>query len=220
MRSSFVSILWSFQANQSPKRESLMRQIYCAGPLFNKAERDEMSEIAAVLEDAGYSTFLPHRDGLELARLLPELRKLGSDASKADETMERAIFSLDVYQLLSCSDGVVANLNGRVPDEGTVVEASLAWHSGKALVLYKADARTILNGSDNPMLVGLGNFRVVNDIHEIPEALSQELRISHEDRISTVLQLGEQIASARKRTQNRAEMAQMLLSHFTPALKS
>jgi nucleoside 2-deoxyribosyltransferase len=194
-----------------------MPQIYCAGPLFNKAERDEMSEIAATLEGAGYSTFLPHRDGLELARLLPELRKLGSNATNADETMERAIFSLDVYQLLSGSDGVVANLNGRVPDEGTVVEASLAWHSGKPLVLYKADTRTLLNGSDNPMLVGLGDFRVVNDIRDLPEALSQELRVSHQDRISTILQLGEQLATARKGTQTRAEVAQMLLSHFAPA---
>lgn len=194
-----------------------MPQIYCAGPLFNQGERDEMSEIAAVLETAGYSTFLPHRDGLELAHLLPELRLLGADASNADQTVERAIFSLDVYQLLSGSEGVVANLNGRVPDEGTVVEATLAWHSGKPLILYKSDARSLLNGSDNPMLVGLGNFRVVNDINKLPEALSEELRISHEARISTVLKLGEQIASARKGTQSRTEMAQMLLTHFTPA---
>jgi nucleoside 2-deoxyribosyltransferase len=194
-----------------------MPQIYCAGPLFNKPERDEMSEIAAALEGAGYSTFLPHRDGLELARLRPELRRLGSDARTADETIQRAIFSLDVYQLLSGSEGVVANLNGRVPDEGTVVEASLAWHAGKALVLYKADARTILDGSDNPMLVGLGNFRVVNEISELPAALAQELRISRQNRLSTVLQLGEQIAAARKTTQTGSDIAQMLLNRFAPA---
>lgn len=174
-----------------------------------------MSEIAAVLEDAGYSTFLPHRDGLELARLLPELRELGSDAKTADETIQRAIFSLDVYQLLSCSEGVVVNLNGRVPDEGTVVEASLAWHAGKALVLYKADARTILDGSDNPMLVGLGNFRVVNEIGELPAALAQELSVSREDRLTTALRLGEEIATGRKGKQTGSEIAQMLLSRFT-----
>lgn len=191
-----------------------MRQIYCAGPLFNKPERDEMSEIAAALEGAGYSTFLPHRDGLELARLVPELRGLGSDARTADETIQRAIFSLDVYQLLSCSDGVVANLNGRVPDEGTVVEASLAWHAGKALVLYKADARTILDGSDNPMLVGLGNFRVVNDIREIAAALAQELSISRQDRLTTALRLGQEIATGRKGKQTGSEIAQMLISRL------
>lgn len=194
-----------------------MPQIYCAGPLFNEAERGEMAEIAAKLESAGFSTFLPHRDGLEFARILPELGRLGLDASNADETVQRAIFSLDVYQLLSRSDGVVANLNGRVPDEGTVVEASLAWLSGKALVLYKADVRTSLSGSDNPMLVGLGNFRIVNNIHELPSMLSLELETPRQDRIHAILQVGEQIAIAKKGTQSRSEVARLLMSHFARA---
>lgn len=189
-----------------------MPQVYCAGPLFNDFEKEEMSKISLVLENAGYSTFLPHRDGLEFAYLLPELRALGLDAENADETMRRAVFSLDMYQLLSCSDAVVANLNGRVPDEGTVVEASVAWHSGKALVLYKTDVRTMLDGSDNPMLTGLGNFSVVKDIGELPTAIAQQLSIRHEERISTTLQLGKRIATARKRTQDRSEIASFLSS--------
>ena len=192
-----------------------MHQIYCAGPLFNEAEKGEMSAIARVLKKAGYSTFLPHRDGLELARLLPELKELGLDATDADDTMQRAIFSLDVYKLLSWSDGVIANLNGRVPDEGTVVEASLAWLSGKALVLYKADARTLLNGADNPMLVGLGDFRVVDNLQELPIALADELNKPRQNRVSAVLQMGEQISNAREGTQTRSEVAQMLMRRFT-----
>jgi nucleoside 2-deoxyribosyltransferase len=39
--------------------------------------------------------------------------------------VNKAIFSLDTYQLLRQCDVVVANLNGRVPDEGTIVEATL-----------------------------------------------------------------------------------------------
>jgi hypothetical protein len=35
--------------------------------------RGEMAQIAGTLEAAGYTTFLPQRDGLEFARLLPEL---------------------------------------------------------------------------------------------------------------------------------------------------
>ena len=42
---------------------------------------------------------------------------------------------MDCHELLNATTGVVANLNGRIPDEGTIVEAALAWHSGKALVL-------------------------------------------------------------------------------------
>src|SRR2546425_4087678 len=130
-----------------------MPQVYCAGPLFNELERREMGDIAQVLEAAGYTTFLPHRDGLEFARLLPELQHIAPTPAAGDIILQKAIFSLDVFQLLSCSDAVVANINGRVPDEGTVVEAALAWLAGKALILYKNDSRSVLSGSDNPMLV-------------------------------------------------------------------
>ena len=40
-------------------------RIYCSGPLFCAEEVGGMSAIAKVLEDAGFQTFLPHRDGLE-----------------------------------------------------------------------------------------------------------------------------------------------------------
>ena len=38
------------------------QRIYCAGPLFNRPEREEMAEIARALEAAGFGVFLPHRD--------------------------------------------------------------------------------------------------------------------------------------------------------------
>jgi nucleoside 2-deoxyribosyltransferase len=40
---------------------------YCAGPLFYVDERAEIDSIASMLEQSGFSTFLPHRDGLESA---------------------------------------------------------------------------------------------------------------------------------------------------------
>ena len=138
-----------------------MSRVYCAGPRFNESERTEMAAIAQVLEKAGHTTFLPHRDGFEYAQLLPELTPIcGSDTANA--VLQQAIFALDV---------VVANLNGRVPDEGTVVEAALAWHARQPLVLYKADDRSLIAGSDNPMIVGLSNLKVVSDLDEIPEVL-------------------------------------------------
>ncbi len=50
-----------------------MPRVYCAGPLFNAYERDEMAKIACVLKDAGYATFLPQDDGIEFTRLAKEL---------------------------------------------------------------------------------------------------------------------------------------------------
>ena len=48
-------------------------KIYCAGPLFNPKEQEEMQEIAHVLEQKGFTTFLAQRDGLLFEQLLPLL---------------------------------------------------------------------------------------------------------------------------------------------------
>ena len=193
-----------------------MSRVYCAGPLFTASEQGEMSEIASALEDAGHTTFLPHRDGLEFAHLLPELSKLGLNQRSADNAVQRAIFALDIFQLLSACDAVVANLNGRVPDEGTVVEASLAWLSGKALVLYKADPRTVLFGSENPMLIGLGNFSIVESVADIPSALARKLDAPDHNRVSEVLRMGEHIATARRESRDRVELAKLLRDRLAP----
>lgn len=169
-----------------------------------------MQQIAEALEQAGHETFLPHRDGLEFSQLLPALLDIGVSQGRADGILQRAIFSLDVYQLLVGCQGVVVNLNGRVPDEGTVVEASLAWHAGKPLVLYKRDARTLLDGSDNPMLSGLGGFEMVRAIDELPQALELAFRVDHADRVNRTLQTGAAIAQLRQREGNVGQLAAML----------
>lgn len=175
-----------------------MPQVYCAGPLFSASERQEMTDIAQTLEAGGYSTFLPHRDGLEFARLLPELQLITATQAAADAILQKAIFSLDVYQLIGCSDAVVANINGRVPDEGTIVEAALAWLAGKPVVLYKNDVRTVLSGSDHPMLVALGEFRIVREIAVLPQIVGDELRNDRKDRVQNILEMGKKIAQERR----------------------
>ncbi len=188
-----------------------MVKVYCAGPLFNASERGEMSAIADTLERTGFSTFLPHRDGLEFAELKPELERLGVSADEAIGMINRAIFSMDTYQLLDQCDAVVANLNGRVPDEGTVVEAALAWHSEKPLVLYKADARALLDGADNPMLTGLGNFEWSSDINALPDAITRAIQNRSRTQVAQAMTLGASIASIRRGTQDMKELAKALL---------
>jgi nucleoside 2-deoxyribosyltransferase len=195
-----------------------MPRAYCAGPLFNAAERAEMDSIARTLEAAGYATFLPHRDGLEFARLKPELEKLGASADEAARILDRAIFSLDTYQLLRRCDVVVANLNGRVADEGTVVEASLAWHAGKPLVLFKADARSMLGGSDNPMLTGLGEFDVVDRLSALPQAVDEAIARNRARRVEETLSRGAEIASLREGGDDMTALAKTLYGAFRNAI--
>lgn len=151
-------------------------RIYCAGPLFNRAEQAEMAEIAAVLEAAGFAVFLPQRDGLVFVEVHRTMLRGGYEADEAARMIRQAIFWLDVYQVIQGCDGILVNLNGRVPDEGAAAEAGMAWTVGKPVVLYKSDARSLLLGNDNPLLLGLGGFVRVATAPEIAYAFTQLFR--------------------------------------------
>lgn len=150
-----------------------MTRVYCSGPLFCAEEVGGMTAIARTLETAGFETFLPHRDGLE-----PYLLRFGDLPSPpfARDRVDRAIFALDVYELVDRCDAVVCNLNGRVPDEGMIVEASLAFAVGKPIVLYKADARAPFGGHDNAMLTALARG-VENRIDRIVDRVRDAMRM-------------------------------------------
>jgi nucleoside 2-deoxyribosyltransferase len=151
--------------------ESKLHRVYCAGPLFNQAERDEMTAIADVLQASGFAVYLPHRDGMEFRHVHHQLVDQGWPAPQAAHFLHQAIFALDIYQLVEACDSVVWNLNGRTPDEGAVSEAAIAWTLGKPLVAYKDDVRSLITGRDNPLLVGLVDFRTLDDPQKIPAAL-------------------------------------------------
>jgi nucleoside 2-deoxyribosyltransferase len=178
-------------------------RIYCSGPLFCAEEIGGMSAIAKVLEDAGFQTFLPHRDGMEGYVLRFSNSSFPSTVSGIRTRIDYAIFSLDVYELIERCIAVVCNLNGRVPDEGMIVEAALAYAAGKPLVLFKDDLRAPFGGYDNSMLTSLVRGIIVDKITNLPVALmnmisrktdsvplSSDLKkaISNGKRISSILE--------------------------------
>lgn len=150
--------------------------IYCAGPLFNAAERREMTAIADVLVQNGYAVYLPHRDGMEFRLILDELTARGWESPTAGQFLHAAIFALDVYQLAEECAALVWNLNGRVPDEGAVSEAAMAWTLGKPLVAYRDDVRSLIAGRVNPLLVGMVDFQTVDEIAAIPKQLARQMQ--------------------------------------------
>lgn len=191
-----------------------MAKIYCAGPLFNELERAEMVAIADAFKAAGHETFLPQRDGLEARELAEQLgREIGNSAA-AVRLHHQAIFSLDVYRLLEWSDAVVANLNGRVPDEGTVVECALAWHGRKPLVIYKDDARAPFDGNDNPMITGLVKT-IVGRLDLLPAEVEAELQVDHGDRVATTIKLGEQVRKARDHCESNQDLGRVIVQLMT-----
>jgi nucleoside 2-deoxyribosyltransferase len=148
-------------------------RIYCSGPLFCAEEVGGMSAIAGVLEEAGFETFLPHRDGLEAYTMRFGNSQLSSAISAIRTRVDYAMFALDVYELIERCDAVVCNLNGRVPDEGMIVEASLAFAAAKPLVLFKDDIRAPFCGYDNSMLTSLVRGDIVGNLKELPSALKK-----------------------------------------------
>ena len=148
--------------------------VYCAGPLFNLSERSEMTSIAETLVAAGHSVYLPHRDGMEFRLVREVLIERGWDAEVAGQFLHEAIFAMDIYQLAIACDAIVWNMNGRVPDEGAVSEAAIAWTLGKPLIAYQDDVRSMIAGRMNPLLAGLVEFTKVDCLEHIPAALVVE----------------------------------------------
>ncbi|MFA4987544.1 MAG: nucleoside 2-deoxyribosyltransferase [Candidatus Brocadiia bacterium] len=203
---------------RAPRRKAKKR-IYCAGPLFNAKEKEEMAELASAFEAAGYRTFLPQRDGLELTICIERLMERGVPAAVASDAMLKAIFALDVYQVIKVCDGVVVNLNGRVPDEGAVSEAALAWCAGKTLVGYKSDSRSVFLGHDNPLVVGLFGFEIRKTVGDAVEAMKRSFAVTgvsgqrrefRKAEIRTHLAFGAEIWKAMKAERGVDSVAELL----------
>lgn len=150
-------------------------RIYCSGPLFCAEEVGGMKAIAEVLEKTGFQTFLPHRDGIEAHVMRFGKSWIPSAIPAIRKRVDYAMFSMDAYELIERCDAVVCNLNGRVPDEGMIVEASLAFAAGKPLVLFKDDIRAPFSGYDNAMLTGLTHGRLIGSLGDIPAALQEAM---------------------------------------------
>lgn len=147
--------------------------VYLAGPAWSRPGRQVMGELAGVMENAGYPVWLPFRDGIEgcYHELLARREEPGAWAGDAG-VVARALFALETFQVVERCGCLVLNMNGRVPDEGAVFKAALAFVSGTPVILYKRDLRAELHGHDNAMITGLSaKFRTVVS----PGALPGEL---------------------------------------------
>lgn len=138
-----------------------------------------MSEIAGVLEASGYGTYLPHRDGVE-AFVMNSIDNPVANSllmSPLNRLVSSAVFSLDIFQIIEYCDYFVFNMNGRVPDEGGVVETAVAFAMGKPIIIYKNDQRSLFHDFDSPLLMGASyTSSVVNEIGNIPAELNQLIK--------------------------------------------
>jgi nucleoside 2-deoxyribosyltransferase len=146
-------------------------RIYLAGPMFSDGDKFEQTALATALETAGFVCHVPQNNGIEVGAVL-EL--LNDPALHGDTMLEplvlqrcvawvtRAVVALDIFQVIEACDCTVLNIDGRVPDEGAVVEATLACSVGNPVVLYKTTSISELGGNNNPMIGVIGTWRTVS----------------------------------------------------------
>ena len=148
--------------------------VYLSGPMFSAADLWQQAAIAAAVEGAGYETYLPQRDGIEVGNVMAMVNSVNDPAvAGLMQFVREIVFSMDVYQLLSRCQSVVFNMDGRVPDDGSVVEAAAAFASGRPIVIWKTTPITMLGGTDNPMVSGLAmNWQTVNELTPLPAAIA------------------------------------------------
>ncbi|MDA9645957.1 nucleoside 2-deoxyribosyltransferase [Candidatus Actinomarina] len=115
----------------------MIKKIYIAGPLFNVHEKKYLEDIAAVLEEAGYDCFLPHRDQTGID---PDELK-GNDMSQSTKDI---IFQTDI-KALNESDLVVALVTGQDIDSGTASEIGYMYANNKPVIAITAEERRYRN---------------------------------------------------------------------------
>lgn len=150
--------------------------VYCSGPMFSVGDKQEQHAIAKALEGAKFTTYLPQRDGIEVGKVMQLVNHPVLDGWIADMIMghvRKWVFALDMYQLLERCHALVFNLDGRTPDDGSVVETAAAFTAGKPIVIYKTTPITMLAGTDNPMVEGLStSWEYVDDVKALPQAVT------------------------------------------------
>jgi len=161
--------------NQKPIR------VYLAGPMFSKGEKWEQDELGEALAHAGIECHQPHTQGIEVKKLmdflkdphvattLPGVNTPG--VAQVVEWISRSVAALDFYQAVEGCDCVVLNLDGRVPDEGSLVEATAAWYAGNPVIGFKTTPIAEFGFNNNPMIEALlqwttpvGSFDEIADV--------------------------------------------------------
>ena len=132
-------------------------KIYIAAPLFSEAELEFNKKLDKYLTSLGFETFFPQRDGYKLDELMKVM---------SEKKAEKLIFQKD-FEEIEKSDIVVFVMDGRVPDEGACVEVGAAYVLGKECIGIKTDVRSLIQGIDNPLIIGVLKSRIGKTFKEL-----------------------------------------------------
>ena len=145
------------------------KKIFLSGPMNSTSDINGQVAISSVLKPR-FNVYLAPKDGVEIRTLIDLLanpKVLSPLFLRAALLVQQIGWAHEIYQLLSC-DALVLNMDGRVPDEGAVVEAATSYTAGKPVVIYKDIVRHILGFLRQPDGGGAGQHLAGH--HRCPQA--------------------------------------------------
>lgn len=126
-----------------------LETIYIAAALFNGREIYFNSRLVKGLEEKGYKTYIPQRDGFEFGDLTCVLTKK-LPPRDVNPVLEKIIYLLDMGLFIPKSNVVLANLDEPL-DEGVVTEITFARLIGKFIIGLRTDVRSPYGLPSNPL---------------------------------------------------------------------
>eukprot|EP01006_Ploeotia_vitrea_P054405 TRINITY_DN67882_c8_g6_i1.p1 TRINITY_DN67882_c8_g6~~TRINITY_DN67882_c8_g6_i1.p1 ORF type:complete len:273 (-),score=38.28 TRINITY_DN67882_c8_g6_i1:265-1083(-) len=131
--------------------------IYMASPLFCYRETFATITLAESLEEKGFKTIVPQRDGFVFAKLLQALKTNLATHKKEDgssldpmQAVYDVIYHLDMAEFLPKCDLVIANID-EPPSPGVIVEISYAKLMGIPVIGYRTETRSPYGTLDDPL---------------------------------------------------------------------
>ena len=131
-------------------------KIYVASPLFSAEEKLVINQVAGVLHQRGFETYLPMEHGVPDAW------------SYTNAVWAQKMFTLDKEAIDEC-DAVLCIYYGMNSDSGTAWEVGYAYGTGKPVVVYHAyDTETEIGS----LMICNGSAQNVDKIYNIPDAFN------------------------------------------------
>jgi nucleoside 2-deoxyribosyltransferase len=144
----------SLPENPEPLNERANMRAYIGGPLFNQGERWWNAEIDSRVRKAGFTTYVPQRDGIKLEHK--------SDVLKIFEEDKKAVSQADL---------IVTNLDGIDVDAGTAWEMGFAHGLGKHCVGVYTDWRLHFKWQTVNLMIQCSVDKLVFSLEELDEYL-------------------------------------------------
>jgi nucleoside 2-deoxyribosyltransferase len=130
--------------------ERYIMNIFSCSPLYKDEEIYVTKKFNEIINGKGYNTYSPFFE----EKILYAMNEDKLDFEKM-KTLSCLSFAIDIFYMTDMADCFIGNLNGRVPDESTIIKLGIAYIIGLAVFLYKNDSRIAFVSGDNSMILGL-----------------------------------------------------------------